>query len=140
MKPVSLSIFEICDYATMSQDNKLSIIGIFDQVYVRGFPAQHSRMFIVGVANGEANSVHKLMFKIRNIVGENVLPNIELNVKLSPNGKTNVIAEVNNVPLSGPGTYIIECLEDNTVIQRKELVVQLQGVQPMRPETKKLPN
>ena len=46
MKP-NLVLSVICDYALISSDNKLSVMGIFHEINVRELPAVHPAFFVV---------------------------------------------------------------------------------------------
>lgn len=41
---MELQLAVLCDYTTVSQEGKLSILGIFERIYARQFPARHRKM------------------------------------------------------------------------------------------------
>lgn len=41
---MELLLATLCDYTMVSQEGKLSILGIFERVFARQFPARHRRM------------------------------------------------------------------------------------------------
>jgi hypothetical protein len=44
---MEVSLLLTADYASVSKDNKLNIMGIFSRIYVREFPGRHTQMFLV---------------------------------------------------------------------------------------------
>ncbi|MEK7146439.1 MAG: hypothetical protein AAB802_04660 [Patescibacteria group bacterium] len=49
MKTVEYALF--CDHVSVSMDNKVSLMGIFDRIFARKTPARHPRMFTVAKLN-----------------------------------------------------------------------------------------
>ncbi len=107
-------ILTICDYATISQEGKLSILGIFDQIYVTQFPAQHLRMFVVSSLTGLAGSSHTITLRLIDPLKEEKIKQ-EMKVVIGPNGKASLLAELGNLPLPVAGEYTIE-IKEATVI------------------------
>jgi hypothetical protein len=118
-----LELLTICDYAAISQDNKLSIIGIFEQIYVSSFPSQHPQMFIVGIIKGEPGKVENLSLTIKNPEGTDAIPSQKININIGPNGKSNIIAGVGNLPLTAAGFYKITLGVEGKTIGEKEFSV-----------------
>lgn len=121
---LSTEIFVLCDHATVSQEQKLSIIGIFDQFFVANLPANWPKMFLVTVLRGQPNSQYPLSLKI--IPPQpttQVLPEKQLEVTLGPNGKANLITELVNFSLPTPGTYKIQLLSDKKTVAEIEFKV-----------------
>lgn len=110
---LSTEIFVLCDHASISQDQKLSIIGIFDQFFLANIPASWPRMYLVAVVRGEANKEFPITLKVTPPVpSEQKLPDKEIPIKLGPNGKANLITELVHFPLPHPGAYKVEILSD----------------------------
>ena len=105
MDKTKLELLTICDYASISQDNKLSIIGIFEQIFVSDFPTQHPQLFIVGVLTGPANKALDLALSITTPGGEDAIPVQKINISIGPNGKSNLVATIGNLPINEPGFY-----------------------------------
>ena len=120
---LELELLVICDYAIISRDNKLTIAGIFDQIFINKVPSQQPKMFVVGVIEGKADSAHNLTLQVNDPGGKEVFPKQNLAVKLGPNGKTNLIAQVGNLPLASIGTYKVQLGHDGKTIGEKELGV-----------------
>jgi hypothetical protein len=120
---LKLELLVICDYAAVSRDNKLTIAGIFDEVYVNSTPAQHPKLYVVGVVLGKANSDYRVNLRIKDPKGKDVFPVQEMDIKLGPNGKTNLIAEIATMPLRTTGDYLVEIGSKGKVIGKKELSI-----------------
>lgn len=115
----------LCDYAMISGDGKLSIIGIFDHIGVMQLPVQHPRFFIVAVLQGQASS---------NVVEmELVAPDgrslTRQEITIDPNaiaaGSGNLIAEVTMLPFEAPGKYEFRVHADGEELGVMPLIVDL---------------
>lgn len=105
MEKTKLELLTICDYASISQDNKLSIIGIFEQIYVQKLPSQHPQMFIVGILKGQSGKKDDLTLSITTPTGKDTIPNQTIPFSIGPNGKSNLIAGIGNMPIPEAGFY-----------------------------------
>lgn len=124
---LNLELLVLCDYALVSKENKLSILGTFDQIFVKKTPARHAKMFVVGVLKGEPDSRHTVKLTIKDSSGKNILPGQELKVNLGSNGRSNLITELGNLPLPLTGEYLIELSTSAGVIGKKEFSVYQTG-------------
>lgn len=105
-------IFTLCDYATVSREQKLSVIGIFDQFYVANLPTNWPKMYLVAVLSGEANKEYEITLKITPPgATDQKFPDKQLKVTLGQNGRANLITELVNFPLPLAGVYKVEVLE-----------------------------
>lgn len=125
--PLNLELLVLCDYALISKDNKLSIIGTFDQIFVEKIPARQGRMFVVGIINGEPNSVHSIKLSIKDPSGKEILKGQELKLKLSPVGRSNLVANLGNLPLASTGGYLVEISASGVVLGKRTLIVYRAG-------------
>ncbi len=121
MSKLTTDIFVLCDQAMVSQEQKLSIIGIFDQFYVENLPASWPKMYLVAVVRGDAGEEYPLTLKLTPPEKvENEFPPKEFKIKLGQNGKANVMTELVNFPLQVAGTHKIQLMHN------KELIGQLE--------------
>jgi len=117
-------IFVLCDLATVSQEQKLSVIGIFDQFFVANLPTSWPRMFLVAVLKGEPGREYPLTLKLTpQQETEQKFPDREIKVTLGQNGKANLMTELVNFPLPVAGTYKIELLSDKNSVSQLEFKV-----------------
>ena len=55
----------LADYALVDQSGRLSVIGIFSQVWVQGFPAEHRRTHLVIRVIGKRTEIGEHKIRIR---------------------------------------------------------------------------
>ncbi|MCL4200064.1 hypothetical protein KJZ67_01835 [Patescibacteria group bacterium] len=122
----TVDLFTLCDYALFSQDNKLSVMGIFDRIFVRSLPLNHARMVVVASIIGEANSDCKVDLEFVAPNGEAIekIKPASMNIKLGTNGKGNVITEIVGFPLQEAGEYRVRMLINGESAREIPLYVQ----------------
>lgn len=99
-------IIALADYASISQENKLSINGIFDELRITKFPGGIPRAFLVATIHGEPALSYKLTITCEDIkTTKNILNPITMDIFTSTSGKSNIIAELNNMGFEREGTY-----------------------------------
>lgn len=124
MASLATDIFALCDYATVSREQKLSVIGIFDQFFVANLPTNWPKMFLVAVLSGEPNHEYDITLKIiPPAKTEQNFPDKDLKVTLGQNGKANLITELVNFPLPVAGAYKVEIIEGKEKIGLLEFKV-----------------
>ena len=124
MKSLATDLFVLCDYATVSREQKLSILGIFDQFFVANVPTNWPKMFLVAVISGEPDHEYSVTLKI--IPPEKTeqdFPDKELKVTLGNNGKANLITELVNFPLPVPGVFKVQILSEKEKVSELEFRV-----------------
>ena len=96
----------LCDHALISQDGKLSLIGIFDRIAVPSLPIQHPRFFVVAVFD-MAPGEHQVRVELIDPTGHNVLQEqVQIPVSVAGVGQSgNLVAELNMLPLDFAGQY-----------------------------------
>lgn len=99
-------IIALCDYATISKENKLSINGIFDIVNVSNFPGGIPRGFLVATISGQPNTTYSLTLKATGPAP--TFNPLTLDSTTSANGKSNLIVELVNLVFQKPGEYNFE--------------------------------
>ncbi len=124
MSNLKLNRFETCDYAMVAQDGKLSVIGIFDRIFVRSLPAQHPSMCFVVVAKGEPGSDHKIKLVTTAPSGKKI-NEMPITIKTNTEGYFNVIATLNNLPITEQGVLTIDCFDGDKKVGSKEVVISM---------------
>lgn len=111
MARLTTDIFVLCDHASVSQEQKLSIIGIFDQFFVKNLPTAWPKMYLVAVVHGEPGGEYPLTLKlVPPEKAEKEFPDKEFKIKLGPNGRANVMTELVNFPLQVAGVHKVQLL------------------------------
>jgi len=127
----------LCDYGTISKEGKISAIGIFEELYNFQPPIVLNKGFIVATVSGTPNTNYQITLKAEHgAKNENLLPNLETNIQTSPNGRANLIIELQGVTFPHPGEYSFKLYSDGKEIGEKELKV----VRVKKEEQPKMPN
>ena len=116
MAELKTEIIALADYASLSKENKLSIAGIFDRIFIAELPGKWPKMFLVLVLKGEKESSHKLNFTIYSETGKEKILEKNIDIKLGDNGKANLISELVNFPLKWTGEHRISVKENKNEI------------------------
>lgn len=119
-RPLQVDFAVIADYALIDQAGKLSVLGIFQHVWVQQFPAVHPRTHLVLRVRGRRTEigVHTLRIRFLDDRGEELLGG-DGSVQFGepPAGVVDVEAGavlVFDVPLPRPGPYRFEITLDGT--------------------------
>lgn len=112
----------LADYAMVSKDGKLSIIGIFERLFAQKFPVTHPQMCLVlnfEADRADAGKQHRLEFQLIDADGK-VQLNFggEMAVAAPPPGENvrfNHIVNLNNVVFKAMGTYEFKVLVNGEV-------------------------
>ncbi|MBI3342101.1 hypothetical protein HY024_03175 [Candidatus Curtissbacteria bacterium] len=123
MANLTTELFVLCDYASISQEQKLSVIGIFDQFFAANIPTTWPRMFLVAVLKGEPGKQYPLTLKLVSPAPDQNFPEKTVEVSLGNNGKANLLTELVNFPLNAPGVHKFEITTSNEVVGRLEFNV-----------------
>jgi len=104
LRPV-LELIALSNYADFSKDGKLSINGIFDEIYAKKFPTKFLRGYLVFTISGvEPFQGLTLSTTIKNPQGKSVIEK-SIEIKAGVRGKGNFIAELVGMPLDMAGEY-----------------------------------
>lgn len=104
MKDLHIQFMTFCDYAMTSQDNKLSIIGMFDRVQVAQFPGGLASTALVAIVHGKPDTGYT--FTVQGDKGDkNIFPPVEVSIKTGLSGTSNITINLNNLGFTEPGEY-----------------------------------
>ncbi len=105
------TLFLAADYANITREGKLNVMGIFNDIYAQTFPARHSSMHLVvklGAELGEYGQVRDFTVKLLDADGN---PIFDLSGQIQ-------------VPLGGQGRKP----EVNLILELKDLVFPKEGM------------
>lgn len=121
----------LADYANVTAEGKLNILGIFDRISVREIPAVHPQMHLVlrlEAHPAERNLSHAVQIRLYDPDGDTVF---DVNGDIVPQGQagqtiaTNQILTLNNLQLSKSGGYTFVVLVNNDVKSEIPLGVEV---------------
>lgn len=122
MKNTQINLIAFCEYALLDRDNKLSVIGIFNQVTVNKFPGGLPRAFFVVSVSTEPNS--KWMFSIEGKVkGKVVFPAVNADVIVGTSGNHNWLVDLKGFVFPEEGSYEFSLTQNNKEIGTTTLTV-----------------
>jgi hypothetical protein len=115
---VNIQLALVCDHAIIDQHGKLSVLGIFDRIWVERFPAIHPRLHLVLRLKGRRTEIgdHTVLIQLVDMQGQEILRG-EGNVAIGepPAGVLDIEAAAVlafDVPLERPGVYTFEIAVD----------------------------
>jgi len=118
---VIVSLAVACDYALIDQHGKLSVLGIFERIWVADFPAVHPRLHLVLRLKGRRTEIgeHPIVIRLVDDGGREVLRGDgSVQIGEPPAGVLEVEAGAVlsfDVPLERPGTYTFEIAVDGSL-------------------------
>jgi hypothetical protein len=122
IKP-SLAYTIICDDIRQEAGGKISLMGLFENIYATNFPVLHPRLALMSEwsdGRGDFAVVTRILSPDRKTVLRETMSKISLN---DPQYKHRDISLHLNIELQTPGTYWIEYYLDNELISSIPLQV-----------------
>lgn len=119
---VTVKLALLADYALISSDGKLSIMGIFDRIFAHKRPVIHPNMHLVTIFEAERMDVHRkhaVEVELIDSDGKQVFKlGGELTIAEPPSGhqmRFNHIVNLNNVTFKEFGVYDFKIILDGEV-------------------------
>jgi hypothetical protein len=126
----------LADYANVTGEGKLNILGIFDRITVQHVPIVHPQMHLIlrlEAHSTERNRTHNIEIRLHDPDGQTVF---EVKGDMIPQGatvlstSTNQILTLNNLQLEKTGGYNFVVFVDNDLKAEIPLGVELAPAQP----------
>jgi hypothetical protein len=126
----------LADYANVSSEGKLNILGIFDRVNVTDLPAAHPQMHLIlrlQAHPAERDRPHKVEIRLHDPDGQTVF---ELAGDIVPRGipgetiASNQILTINNLAIAKVGEYTFVVFIDNDLKAEVPLSVAFSESEP----------
>jgi hypothetical protein len=123
----------LADYANITAEGKLNILGIFDRINVSEIPAVHPQMHLIlrlEAHPAERNRTHAVEIRLHDPDGQTVF---EVKGDVVPHGQTgrtiatNQILTLNNLQLNKAGGYNFVVLVNNDLKYELPLGVELEA-------------
>lgn len=115
---MNVALAVVCDHALIDQAGKLSVIGIFERIWVERFPAVHPRLHLVLRLKGKRTEIgdHPVQIVLHDPEGREILRGDgQVQIGEPPAGVMEVEAGAVlafDVPLEKPGTYAFDITVD----------------------------
>lgn len=120
-----------CDYAIIDQYGKLSVLGIFEHIWVQEFPVVHPRLHLVMRLKGRRTEIgdHEVSIRLVDEHGEEIISG-DGTVTFSepPAGVVEIEAGtvlLFDVPFERPGKYTFEIAVDDSVEASVSITVDI---------------
>jgi len=116
----------LCDYAFLSVDRKVNIIGVFETINAQKFPVTHPKFVIVGSVAPSKKDFKMSINIVEKSTGESVIKDVherEVSLPEEQNQNFNFIVEVINTNFAKAGEYNVEIKIDSKVIGEAPLRV-----------------
>ncbi len=126
----------VCDYAIIDQYGKLSVLGIFQHIWVSQFPTVHPRLHLVMRLKGSRTEVgqHQVRIRLTNNEGKEIIKGDgNVNFAEPPAGVLEVEAGavlLFDVPFESAGRYQFEIEVDQNVRTAVPITVSLSPKNP----------
>ncbi len=116
---MKLTLFLAADYANITREGKLNVMGIFNDIYAQTFPARHSSMHLVaklGAELGEYGQARDFTVKLLDADG-NPIFDLSGQFQVPPGGQgrkpeVNLILELKDLIFPKEGMYQFVLLVD----------------------------
>ena len=106
----------LCDYAFLSIDRKVNIIGVFETINAAKFPVVHPKFVVVGSIEPSKQVFKMAIDIVDSVSGKKVIENnTEREIKLPAEQATNnfnFIIEILNIAFQTAGNYKVEIIID----------------------------
>lgn len=118
----------LADFANVTQDGKLNILGVFDHLYARSFPALHRQLFLVNsIDAGREDEGQHREIKIQMINADGaVLHEIQEHLTFGMGKQiVNQVHLFHDLTFAQPGPYQFNIFFGEQLVKSLELELQL---------------
>jgi len=130
----------LADYANVTAEGKLNILGIFDRITVQDLPVVHPQMHLIlrlEAHAAERNRTHNVEIRLHDPDGDTVF---EVKGEMVPHAgpgssATNQILTLNNLQLSKVGGYTFVVFVNNDLKSEIPLAVEIGTLAPRSDRT-----
>lgn len=134
MEKIHTELVALADYAMTGEDKKLSVIGIFDKLFVRSLPTNHAKMAFVVTFIGEPSTTLQATIRIVAPSGKEEF-SAPVSLTFGENGKFNFISNFEGFPFGETGEYQFVFLDG-----KKEIVSYTLDVIMVKDDEKRVAN
>ena len=98
------NLIAIAEYVIQAKDDKMSVLGIFDNVSGPQYPATQLKMSLAVTFLGEPGTTQKVQLRVLGPNNKEVLA-VPRTFNVSKNGRANVVINFEGFTFEGPGQY-----------------------------------
>ena len=121
----------LCDDVRIEMGNKISLMGIFQNIMVERLPVSLIKFAVINHWRGEGN--HQTEVRILSPDKSNlVVTSQPTAIDLAPGGFTDNVSFFVNVVFPSAGTYWVQTLADTVVLEEFPLIVTDSGNMPVQ--------
>jgi hypothetical protein len=114
----------VCDDVRREENGKFILLGLFETIGAREFPAAHPTLFVVNGWIGGAGTFRQYS-RILDPQGQEIARDQETSFQLANlKARHSVIARFNNLELPTPGEYAVEILLNGDLKVRYPLIIE----------------
>jgi len=135
---MKLNLFLAADYANITREGKLNVMGIFNNIYSHAFPARHASMHLVatlGAELGEPGQTRDFTVKLLDEDGKGIFDlSGQFQIPIGEHGRkpeVNMILELKDIVFPKPGIYQFVLLVEKD--HKGELTLYLNPVEMPKP-------
>ncbi len=122
----------LCDDVRIEMGNKISLMGIFQNIMVERLPVSLIKFAVINHWRGEGN--HQTEVRILSPDKSNlVVTSQPTAIDLAPGGFTDNVSFFVNVVFQSAGTYWVQTLADTVVLEEFPLIVTDSNNMPIQP-------
>ena len=112
----------LCDDVRLEMGNKISLMGIFQNVMVEKLPVSLIKFAVVNHWRGAGN--HQTEVRILTPDKNNIIVTSQpTGIELAPGGFTDNVSFFVNVVFSTPGTYWVQTIADTVMVEEFPLII-----------------
>ena len=123
MKSAQLAYSILCDDVRLEMGNKLSLMGIFENVFLPSFPAMILRFATVNHWIGAGD--YQTQVRVVSPEGRDVAQSAVSNFRIEPEGYADNVTFFANVSLERAGRYSVQTFIDGKMVSERPLFVGL---------------
>ena len=121
MKSAQLAYSILCDDVRLEMGNKLSLMGIFENVFLQSFPAVLLRFAVINHWLGAGD--YQTQVRVISPEGRDVAQSAQSAFRIEPDGYADNVTFFANVQLERAGRYSIQTFIDGKMVFEKPLFV-----------------
>jgi len=129
MKSAQLVYCIVCDDVRIEMGNKLSLMGVFENIFLQSFPAVLLKFAVVN--HWEGNGEYETQVKVLNPERREVVASAPSTFTIENNGYADNITMFTNVQFERSGPYTVQVFIDGKAMAEKRIFVH--HVQPPAP-------